>query len=91
MANNDRTVQPDLQRFLAKRMGATTHAIDSSHVPMLTPPRPPLAQGLALERNLFLKLCITEPALARMRTYEEENITSQSPSIEVAAGSVNHD
>jgi len=27
----------------------------------------PLAQGLALERNLFLKLCISEPTLARMR------------------------
>jgi len=26
-----------------------------------------LAQGLALERNLFLKLCITEPALARIQ------------------------
>ncbi len=38
VANNDRTVQPDLQRFLAKRMGATTHAIDSSHVPLLSHP-----------------------------------------------------
>jgi len=28
-------------------------------------------KGLALERNLFLKLCISEPALARMRAYEE--------------------
>jgi enoyl-CoA hydratase/carnithine racemase len=27
----------------------------------------PLAQGLALERNLFLKLCVSESALARMR------------------------
>jgi hypothetical protein len=43
----------------------------------------PLAQGLALERNLFLKLCITEPALARMLAYEQENITSPSRSIEV--------
>ena len=43
----------------------------------------PLAQGLALERNLFLKLCITEPALARMRSYEEKKITSPSRSIEV--------
>jgi hypothetical protein len=51
----------------------------------------PLAQGLALERNLFLKLCITEPALARMRSYEEENITSPSRSIVVEARSVNHD
>jgi pimeloyl-ACP methyl ester carboxylesterase len=38
VANNDRTVQPDLQRFLAKRMGATTRAVDSSHVPMLSQP-----------------------------------------------------
>lgn len=43
----------------------------------------PLAEGLALERNLFLKLCISAPALARMRAYEKENITSPSRSIEV--------
>jgi enoyl-CoA hydratase len=51
----------------------------------------PLAQGLALERNLFLKLCITEPALARMRAYEEERITSPSRSIVVQARSASHD
>jgi hypothetical protein len=38
-----------------------------------------------------LKLCITEPALARMRSYEEENITSPARSIMVEARSVNHD
>jgi hypothetical protein len=38
VANNDRTVQPELERFLAKRMGASTHAVDSSHVPMLSHP-----------------------------------------------------
>src|ERR1700720_905772 len=38
VANNDRTVQPELERFLAKRMRATTRAIDSSHVPMLSHP-----------------------------------------------------
>jgi hypothetical protein len=43
----------------------------------------PLAEGLALERNLFLKLCISEPALARLRSYEEENITSPSRSFVV--------
>src|SRR6266581_810444 len=43
----------------------------------------PLAEGLALERNLFLKLCVSEPALARMRFYEEANITSPSRSIVV--------
>jgi hypothetical protein len=29
-ANHDRTVQPELERFLAKRMNASTHAVDSS-------------------------------------------------------------
>ena len=36
----DRTVQPELQRFVAKRMGATIHEVDSSHVPMLSNPGP---------------------------------------------------
>ena len=38
VANNDRTVNPDLERFAAKRMGAKTYDIDSSHVPMLSHP-----------------------------------------------------
>jgi pimeloyl-ACP methyl ester carboxylesterase len=38
VANNDRSVHPDLQRFSAKRMGASIHAVDSSHVPMLSHP-----------------------------------------------------
>jgi pimeloyl-ACP methyl ester carboxylesterase len=38
VANNDRTVHPDLQRFVAKRMNANTRAVDSSHVPMLSHP-----------------------------------------------------
>lgn len=29
---------PDLQRFSAKRMAATTHAVDSSHAPVLSHP-----------------------------------------------------
>jgi enoyl-CoA hydratase len=43
----------------------------------------PLAQGLALERNLFLKLCISEAGLARMRSYEDKKITSPDRSFEV--------
>ena len=39
MATNDRTVQTELQRFVAKRMGATTTEIASSHVPMLSNPK----------------------------------------------------
>ena len=38
VANNDRTVHPDLQRFVAKRMNANTRAVNSSHVPMLSHP-----------------------------------------------------
>jgi pimeloyl-ACP methyl ester carboxylesterase len=38
VANQDRTVHPDLERFSAKRMGATTYAVDSSHVAMLSHP-----------------------------------------------------
>jgi pimeloyl-ACP methyl ester carboxylesterase len=38
VAKNDHTVHPDLERFLAKRMGATTYEAESSHVPMLSNP-----------------------------------------------------
>jgi pimeloyl-ACP methyl ester carboxylesterase len=38
VGKNDRTVQPELERFCAKRMGATTYEADSSHVPMLSKP-----------------------------------------------------
>ncbi len=38
VANKDRTVQPELQRFLAKRMGAKTFEVESSHVAMLSNP-----------------------------------------------------
>jgi hypothetical protein len=32
VAKNDETVHPELQRFVSKRMSATTYEIDSSHV-----------------------------------------------------------
>jgi len=38
VASQDRTVNPELQRFAAKRMGATTTEVASSHVPMLSHP-----------------------------------------------------
>jgi len=38
VGKNDRTVHPDLERFFAKRMGATTTEVASSHVPMLSHP-----------------------------------------------------
>jgi|SRR5215467_12992125 len=39
IAKNDRTVRPDCERFLAKRMGATTTEAASSHVVMLSQPQ----------------------------------------------------
>jgi hypothetical protein len=38
VAAEDRTVHPELERFVAKRMGATTVELLSSHVPMLSQP-----------------------------------------------------
>jgi pimeloyl-ACP methyl ester carboxylesterase len=38
LATKDRTVHPDLQRFVAKRMGATVVETASSHVPILSNP-----------------------------------------------------
>jgi pimeloyl-ACP methyl ester carboxylesterase len=38
VATNDKTVHPQLQRDGAKKMGATTYEVASSHVPMLSKP-----------------------------------------------------
>ena len=38
VANQDHTVHPELERFVAQRMGATTYEADSSHVAMLSQP-----------------------------------------------------
>jgi pimeloyl-ACP methyl ester carboxylesterase len=38
VAKNDQSVHPELERFCAKRMGAVTFEVDSSHVPMLSKP-----------------------------------------------------
>jgi pimeloyl-ACP methyl ester carboxylesterase len=39
VAGEDRTVHPELERFVAKRMNATTVELRSSHVPMLSQPQ----------------------------------------------------
>ncbi|USQ97161.1 alpha/beta fold hydrolase [Caulobacter sp. RL271] len=39
VGTEDRTIQPDLQRFLAKRMNAEVTELASSHVPMLSQSR----------------------------------------------------
>jgi pimeloyl-ACP methyl ester carboxylesterase len=56
VAKNDRTVQPELERFLAKRMGATTYEVESSHVPMLSNP------------NMVLDVIRTAANAVRMRS-----------------------
>jgi len=38
VAKNDRTLDPELQRLVARRMRATTYEVASSHVPMLSRP-----------------------------------------------------
>jgi pimeloyl-ACP methyl ester carboxylesterase len=38
VAKNDRTVHPDLERFVAARMRTTTVEVATSHVPMLSQP-----------------------------------------------------
>jgi len=38
VAANDRTVNPELERAAAERMGATTYEVHSDHVPMLSHP-----------------------------------------------------
>ena len=39
VAKDDRTIQPELERFVSKRMRATTIEVESSHVPMLSNPK----------------------------------------------------
>jgi len=39
VSTEDRTIDPGLERFLAKRMKATTIELDSSHVSMVSHPK----------------------------------------------------
>jgi pimeloyl-ACP methyl ester carboxylesterase len=52
VAANDRTVNPELERFAAQRMGAITYEIESDHVPMLSHPE----AVLTAIRNLVVSL-----------------------------------
>jgi pimeloyl-ACP methyl ester carboxylesterase len=55
VAAQDRAVNPELERFSAERMGATTYEVESSHVPMLSHP------DIVLEaiRNLASQLSVS--------------------------------
>jgi pimeloyl-ACP methyl ester carboxylesterase len=39
VSTHDRTINPDLQRFMAKRMGATTIEVNASHVSLISHPQ----------------------------------------------------
>jgi enoyl-CoA hydratase len=41
----------------------------------------PLADGLRLERNLFMDLCGSDEAIARMRAYEERHVTDPAETL----------
>jgi hypothetical protein len=38
VSTEDRTINPDLERFMAKRMGATTIQVKASHVSLISQP-----------------------------------------------------
>ena len=38
VSKNDRTINPDLERFMAKRMNATTLEVDPGHLSLVTHP-----------------------------------------------------
>ena len=38
MSTQDRTINPDLERFMAKRMGAKTIEIEGSHLALISHP-----------------------------------------------------
>jgi pimeloyl-ACP methyl ester carboxylesterase len=39
VSTQDRTINPDLQRFMAKRMGATTIEVNASHLSLISHPQ----------------------------------------------------
>ena len=47
VSTDDRTINPDLQRFMAKRMGAKTIEVKASHVSLIS--QPDMITGLILE------------------------------------------
>jgi hypothetical protein len=43
-------------------------------------------RGGLVERNLFMRLCLSDQALARMRSYEEKKITKPSARSKLKGG-----
>ena len=75
---------PALDRAMEIARRIATHTPESvGHIKRLVrgAAATPLDQGLALERNLFMKLCTGEPALTRMKAYEAQAVTEPSKSL----------
>ena len=47
MSTEDRTINPDLERFMAKRMGAKTIEVKATHVSLIS--QPDVITGLILK------------------------------------------
>ena len=78
VAKNDRTVHPDMERFVAKRMGAKVTEVASSHVPMLSHP------------DLVIDV-IRTAATSRPRSAGPGSVESLQRLIRCEARSVSHD
>jgi pimeloyl-ACP methyl ester carboxylesterase len=78
VASEDRSINPEQERMMAKRAHAKTVEVNSSHVAYMShpketaklieeaaTPRRPVSEATLLHCPSFLKLCFSEPALAR--------------------------
>jgi pimeloyl-ACP methyl ester carboxylesterase len=67
VAKKDRTIQPELERFCAKRMSATTYEANTSHVPMLS--NPGIVVDAIRDAAKALQRSIVAPVQPEQRTW----------------------
>jgi hypothetical protein len=61
VSTEDRTINPELQRFLAKRMKATTIELKSSHVSLVSHPREIADLILTAAGGIGVGFCFSQP------------------------------
>ena len=86
LSNKQQNQQNSAREQARKNLGLADHVFVMVHFYkrlVRSATETPLAQGHALERNLFLKICVSESALARMRCDDGKKITSPSSGFEV--------